>query len=109
MLQLHGIVLLLTFFLNYLNHIGEEWIGNTFDKHGDCLGIHTLEVTCAVIRHVTIFLNGIHDFLFGFRIDIRVIIDRTGYSTDADSTYFSNILYSRFKHDFHLLVIFSSL
>ena len=98
MLQNHGVGLFLDLFFQYLDHLAEERVINTFDQYCNCLGILTLQVSGTVVGYVVILFDHPHDRFFGLRIDVRVVIYGTGYRADADTADSGNVSDRDFLH-----------
>ena len=98
MLQNHGVGLFLDLFFQYLDHLAEERVINTFDQYCNCLGILTLQVSGTVVGYVVILFDHPHDRFLGLRIDVRVVIYGTGYRADADTADSGNVSDRDFLH-----------
>ena len=98
MLQYHGVRFFLDLFFQYLDHLAEERVVNTFDQYCNCLGILTLQVSGTVVGYVVILFDHPHDRFLGLRIDVRVVIYGTGYRADADTADSGNVSDRDFLH-----------
>ena len=58
------------------DHRIEELVRDALDKKCDRFRIALLELDRAVVRYESGLLHDLHDLLSGFRIDVRVIIER---------------------------------
>ena len=98
MLQNHGVGLFLDLFFQYLDHLAEERVVNTFDQYCNCLGILTFQVSGTVVGYVVILFDHPHDHFLGLRIDVRVVIYGTGYRADTDTADSCDVFDRDFLH-----------
>ena len=93
MLKDHRQLILFHFFIKNFNHGIEQRIGNTLDQNRHRIGFRTFQISCAVIRYISVLFNHLLDLLSRLRVDIRMIIDCPGHRADtntADSGYIFN-------------------
>ena len=98
MLQYHGVRFFLDLFFQYLDHLAEERVVNTFDQYCNCLGILTFQVSGTVVGYVVILFDHPHDHFLGLRIDVRVVIYGTGYRADTDTADSCDVFDRDFLH-----------
>ena len=88
----HGIFFLLYFIFHYLYGIRKKRIGNSLNQHRHALSVCTLQISGAVVGNVAVLLNGVHNHFLRFRIDVRMVIDGSGYRADSYLADSGNIL-----------------
>ena len=92
MLQYHGVRFFLDLFFQYLDHLAEERVVNTFDQYCNCLGILTFQVSGTVVGYVVILFDHPHDHFLGLRID------GTGYRADTNTADSCDVFDRDFLH-----------
>ena len=79
--------------LQHLNHRAEERIADPLCQDCDRVTLRPLQVPGTVVWNILIFRNGVKNLFLRLRIDIRVVVDRTGDRADTDTAdlcYFLN-------------------
>ena len=77
----------------HLNHRAEKRIADPLCQDCNCVTFRPLQVPGTVVWNILVFRNGVKDLFLRLRIDIRVVVNRTGDRADTDSAdlcYFLN-------------------
>ena len=98
MTQHQSILIALCLLLNNPDHIAEKGVRDTFHQNGNTFGICPLQISGTVVGNKPRLLNHPEDHASCLRIDIRMIIQCSGYGADPNSAFFCDILNRNLSH-----------